>query len=115
LSAPILALSSVSRANYNPETFAKETAEQRLGAFKEAGELEYTSYTALLLYGLPESKRGKIMHPHQTVSGRPAFNPRTLDLVKNREGNTGRLAVKWQPERDEWLDAMPYGSDTEAL
>lgn len=115
LSAPILALSSVGRASYNAEAFAKLPAEERLGAFKEAGELEYTSYTALLLHSLPETKRGEIMHPHTTVSGRPAFNPRALDLVKNREGNTGRLAVKWHPERDEWLDAMPYGKDNEPL
>lgn len=115
LSAPILALSSVNRASYNAEAFAKGPAEERLAAFKEAGELEYTAYTALLLYSLPESKRGAIMQPPTTVSGRPAFNPRTLDLVKNREGNTGRLAVKWHPERDEWLDAMPYGKDGEAL
>lgn len=115
LSAPILALSSVGRASYNAEVFAKQPAEERLAAFKEAGELEYTSYTALLLHSLPETKRGKIMQPHTTVSGRPAFNPRALDLVKNREGNTGRLAVKWHPERDEWLDAMPYGKDSEPL
>jgi len=115
LSAPILALSSVGRASYNAEAFAKQSAEERLGAFKEAGELEYTAYTALLLHSLPETKRGTIMHPHTTVSGRPAFNPRALDLVKNREGNTGRLAVKWRPERDEWLDAMPYGKDSEPL
>jgi len=115
LSAPILALSSVGRASYNPEAFAKLPAEERLAAFKEAGELEYTSYTALVLYSLPEAKRGAIMQPHMTVSGRPAFTPRALDLVKNREGNTGRLAVKWHPERDEWQDAMRYGTDTEPL
>jgi len=115
LSAPILALSSVGRASYNAEAFAKQPAEERLGAFKEAGELEYTSYTALLLHSLPETKRGQVMQPHTTVSGRPAFNPRALDLVKNREGNTGRLAVKWHPERDEWLDALPYGKDNEPI
>lgn len=115
LSAPILALSSVGRASYNAEAFAKLPAEERLAAFKEAGELEYTSYTALLLHSLPETKRGQVMQPHTTVSGRPAFNPRALDLVKNREGNTGRLAVKWHPERDEWLNAMPYGKDSEPL
>ncbi|MFA5551238.1 MAG: DnaB-like helicase C-terminal domain-containing protein [Trueperaceae bacterium] len=115
LSAPILALSSVGRASYNAEAFAKLPAEERLAAFKEAGELEYTSYTALLLHSLPETKRGQVMQPHTTVSGRPAFNPRALDLVKNREGNTGRLAVKWHPERDEWLSAMPYGKDSEPL
>lgn len=115
LAAPILALSSVGRASYNSEAFSRASDDERLAAFKEAGELEYTAYSALLLYALPESKRGNTMYPHQTVYGRPAFNPRTLDLVKNREGNTGRLAVKWHPERDEWLDAMPYGKDSESL
>src|SRR5699024_1661453 len=52
LAAPVLALSSVGRASYNPEGFSKKPLEERLQAFKEAGELEYTSYTSLLLYGL---------------------------------------------------------------
>ncbi|MBX3623188.1 MAG: AAA family ATPase [Rhizobacter sp.] len=115
LAAPILALSSVGRASYNGEAFSKASDDERLAAFKEAGELEYTAYSALLLYALPESKRGNTMYPHQTVYGRPAFNPRTLDLVKNREGNTGRLAVKWHPERDTWEGAIPYGKDGESL
>lgn len=113
--APVLALSSVGRASYNAENFAKLPVDERLTAFKEAGELEYTSYTALTLYALPESKRGQEMNPPRNLDGSPQFLPRTLDLVKNREGKTGRLAVKWRPWADDWSGAIDYKTDKEAL
>lgn len=113
--APVLALSSVGRASYNAEIFAKLPVDERLTAFKEAGELEYTSYTALTLYALPESKRGAQMQPPVSLDGRPQFLPRVLDLVKNREGKTGRLAVKWKPWADDWSGAIDYKTDKEPL
>ena len=77
--------------------------------------MEYTSYTALTLYALPESKQGSEILPNRTLDNQPEFLPRVLDLVKNREGRIGRLAVKWTPWKDEWENAMDYGSDNDKL
>jgi len=106
--SPVLALSSVNRRSYN---LGAMDMEDRLSAFKAAGELEYTSYTSLLLYGLPEAKQGVRMRPGMTST----WKPMVLDLVKNREGRTGRVACKWTAKGDAWDSDMPYGSDGEAL
>lgn len=115
LTAPVLALSSVGRASYNAENFAKAPLDERMTAFKEAGELEYTSYTSLLLYGLPAVKEGQVMRTQRSVSNRVVALPRTLDLVKNREGYTGRVAAMWEPGKDQWGTSLPYGRDNDAL
>lgn len=73
--------------------------------------MEYTAYTALLLYGLPSEKIGSQMHPGMMNS----FKPMVLDLVKNREDQTNRFAVKWESKRDTWHSAMDYGGDRDAL
>lgn len=109
LNAPVLALSSVNRTSYNAQAFLKLPAEERLTAFKESGELEYTSYTALLLYNLPDTKRVGDMQPGMdSLKGRPTFVPRVVDLLKNREGTTERLAAQWKPWADEWSNDMRY-------
>jgi replicative DNA helicase len=100
IGCPVLALSSVSRASYR---LAEADLEGRLAAFKEAGELEYTAYTALLLYGLPEDLQNRFNYAPGVMN---TYKPMTLDLCKNREGCPGRLAVKWTPGRDTWEDAM---------
>ncbi len=100
LQAPVLALSSVGRASYR---MAETDLEGRLGAFKEAGEVEYTAYTALLLYNLPDELQGE----HGLTPGIMSdFRPMALDLVKNREGGIGQIGTKWIPSRGEWKDAV---------
>ncbi len=100
IGCPVLALSSVSRASYR---LAEADLEGRLAAFKEAGELEYTAYTALLLYGLPEDLQDRFNYAPGVMN---TYKPMTLDLCKNREGCLGRLAVKWTPGRDTWEGAV---------
>jgi replicative DNA helicase len=100
LQAPVLTLSSVGRASYR---MAETDLEGRLGAFKEAGEVEYTAYTALLLYNLPDKLQGE----HALTPGiMNNFRPMVLDLVKNREGGVGQIGTKWIPARGEWKDAV---------
>ena len=100
LQAPVLALSSLSRASY---TVQKGTKEERLGAFKEAGEVEYTAYSALLLYRLADAQQ----RAHSLAPGvRKAFSPMTLDVIKNREGVVGRVGAKWDPASGTWSDAV---------
>ena len=96
LQAPVLALSSIGRASYNLQ---RATLEERLAAFKEAGEVEYTAYTALLLYGLSDDLQAE----HNLAPGIMSnFRPMTLDLVKNREGDIGQIGAKWLAARGDW-------------
>jgi replicative DNA helicase len=105
---PILAISSINRKSYSLD---EASPEDRLQSFKEAGELEYTCYTAALLHRLPEAKKGAAMTPGRLAS----FRPMVVDLVKNREGALGRLAVRWHPEKQLWDGAIGYGGDREQL
>ena len=94
---PVLALSSIGRASY--KQLQESSIEDRLAAFKEAGELEYTAYTALLVYGLSEKLQDDLnLAPGMTST----FKPMTLDLVKNREGTVGRVGVQWHAARGAW-------------
>ncbi len=102
IGCPVLALSSISRASYR---LADAELEGRLAAFKEAGELEYTAYTALLLYGLPEAMQDRLNFAPGVMAN---YRPMTLDLCKHREGRPGRLAVKWWPARDSWEGAQAW-------
>ncbi len=78
MGCPVLAMSSIGRAAYKLQD---ATLEDRLAAFKEAGELEYTAYTSLLLYGLSDDLQGRLnLRPGMIDS----YKPITLDLVKNR-------------------------------
>lgn len=100
---PVLALSSIGRAAYRLQ---EATLEERLAAFKEAGELEYTAYTAILLYGLSDELQGRLNLSPGMMS---TFKPMTLDLVKNREGGVGSVGVQWYAERGAWQGAQPVG------
>lgn len=100
LQAPVLALSSIGRASYR---LKEASLEERLSAFKEAGEVEYTAYTALLLYGLPEEIQSEVGLTPGIMNN---FRPMAIDLVKNREGDVGQVGVKWLPGRGEWTDAV---------
>ena len=108
LGCPVLALSSVGRAAYR---LADTDVEGRLAAFKEAGELEYTAYTALLLYDLPESAQATLGLAPGVLS---QFRPMTLDLCKNREGETGRVAAKWEPQWGVWRDTQTFPREAKA-
>lgn len=112
IGCPVLALSSIGRASYNQEAFARLPTEERLAAFKESGEAEYTAYSATVLYRLPEAKQGRQFLPGLLEE---AFRPMTLEVVKNREGRTGRFAIKWLPQKDTWYEAVDYGSDDTSL
>lgn len=101
IGSPVLALSSVGRACYNAEEFARKPIEERLAAFKEAGELEYTAYTALLIYTLSENLQNRMNLAPGLMS---KFKPTTLDLCKNREGKPGRVAAQWYANRGEWTN-----------
>jgi replicative DNA helicase len=108
LGCPVLALSSVGRAAY---CLDEADLEGRLAAFMEAGELEYTAYTALLLYDLPEAVQASLNLSPGLLGH---FRPMALDLCKNREGRTGRVAAKWEAEWGVWRDAQTSPSETSA-
>lgn len=91
---PVLALSSIGRAFYNLQKIP--SLEERIAAFKEAGEIEYTAYTSLLVYGLPEDQQDRAQLRPGMMD---AYRPMTLDLVKNREGGIGQVGVKWHTAR----------------
>jgi replicative DNA helicase len=101
LGCPVLALSSVSRASYR---LAECDIEGRLAAFKEAGELEYTAYTAMLLYGVPLDQHEGLGFGKRRFAGAALETPVAIDLVKNREGSRGRFVAAWQPKGDLWRE-----------
>jgi replicative DNA helicase len=101
LGCPVLALSSVSRASYR---LAETDLEGRLAAFKEAGELEYTAYTAMLLYALPNNVQDELGFGKKRFAGAALEHPIAIDLVKNREGQRGRLVGAWSPRGDKWRE-----------
>lgn len=98
---PVLALSSIGRAFYNLQKIPG--LEERIAAFKEAGEIEYTAYTSLLVYGLPEDQQDRAQLRPGMMD---AYRPMTLDLVKNREGGIGQVGVKWHTARGSWAGAV---------
>ncbi len=102
---PVLALSSIGRAFYNLQKMP--SLEERIAAFKEAGEIEYTAYTSLLLYGLAEELQDRTnLRPGMIDT----YKPMALDLVKNREGEVGQLGVQWYPARGKWAGAVAVGN-----
>lgn len=104
LNTPLLLISSVGRGNYGE--LLKEPLEARLSVFKESGGVEYTAYTASLLYPLGAQDAMMLDLDPAPVpgSGRAALSGLwkylVLDLVKNREGEAPRQwVVKWHPAR----------------
>lgn len=102
LNTPILLISSVGRGKYGE--LAVMPLEERLSVFKESGGVEYTAYTASLLYplGLQNALLLGLELPPAPGSGRAAltglFKYLVLDLVKNREGEAPlQWVVKWYP------------------
>lgn len=101
IGCPVLALSSIGRVSYK---LGEKDLEERLAALKEAGELEYTAYTTMLIYNLPDELQVTM---NLTPGMMSSFRPMTLDVVKNREGDIGRFAVQWTPARGTWQNAEP--------
>lgn len=99
---PILLLSSVSRGNYGE--LLTRPLDERLAVFKESGGIEYTAYSATLIYPLSAQNVMQLGLPFAPIPGSPSaalqgsWRYVVLDLVKNREGEAGlQLAVKWWP------------------
>ena len=77
LDSPVLAISSMNRASYKSKSMA---------GFKESGNVEYSADTAAILYaesGFDDRTRSKSM---------------SLNVVKNRNGETARINYRFQPE-----------------
>ena len=104
LETPILLLSSVSRGNYGE--LLTRPLDERLGVFKESGGIEYTAYSATLLYPLAGQNAAELGCECPPAAGSPTAAMKGLwryivaDLVKNREGEAGiQLLLKWWPAR----------------
>ncbi|GGS10801.1 bifunctional DNA primase/polymerase [Deinococcus sedimenti] len=102
LNTPVLLISSVGRGKYGELVTAP--LEERLGVFKESGGVEYTAYTASLLYplGAAHVQALGLEEPPVPGSGRAALKGLwkylVLDLAKNREGEAPRQWVlRWYP------------------
>lgn len=125
LNTPVLVISSVGRGKYGELIAAP--LEDRLGVFKESGGVEYTAYTASLLYplGLQDVLLLGLESPPMPGSGRAALRGLwkylVLDLVKNREGEAPRQwIVRWYPASGRFellqpvdpasLEGMPNGN-----
>lgn len=100
IGCPVLALSSIGRMSYR---LGEKDLEERLAALKEAGELEYTAYTTMLIYNLPDELQTSMNLAPGMMS---SFRPMCLDVVKNREGDIGRFGVQWTPARGVWKSAQ---------
>lgn len=100
IGCPVLALSSIGRVSYK---LGEKDLEERLAALKEAGELEYTAYTTMLIYNLPDELQMSMNLSPGMIDN---FRPMCLDVVKNREGQIGRFAVQWTPARGVWGSAQ---------
>lgn len=102
LGCPVLVLSSVNRAAYKR---GEDSPEALLASFKEAGEVEFTAYTGILLYRLTESEAAeKNLLPSRFTGGKD-WNPLALHVVKNREGETGRVLARFYGREGRFEDA----------
>lgn len=102
--ATILAISSLSRGHYGE--LLGRSLEERLGVWKESGGIEYTAYTATLVYPLSVKQMRDLKLEPSPALGTPAAQSLgvwryvVLDLVKNREGETDvQMVLKWYPSK----------------
>ncbi|MBF6595615.1 MAG: toprim domain-containing protein [Thermaceae bacterium] len=91
LGCPVLAISSVNRASYGAGRNRLEN-EDILSMFKESGEVEYSAYTASMLYKLTDKEAVLQNHASNPLSGN--FDPFVLHLAKHREGRPGRILLR---------------------
>ncbi|GHF65312.1 bifunctional DNA primase/polymerase [Deinococcus metalli] len=118
LHAPLLLISSVGRGKYGE--LATMPLEERLSVFKESGGVEYTAYTATLLYplGAQNIQALGLEAPPLPGSSRAALKGLwkylVLDLAKNREGEAPcQWVVRWYPVRGTF--ELVQALDPEAL
>lgn len=112
---PILLLSSVSRGNYGE--LLTRSLDERLVVFKESGGIEYTAYSAMLIYPLSAENAMQLGLPSAPASETSAallgnWRYLVVDLVKNREGEPGlQLIVKWWPRSARYEVVCPVDSN----
>ena len=86
LDAPVLAIASVNRASYNAKGGSME-------AFKESGDIEFSADVGLILVEDKDRKGDAnylgVMRKWRGVN---------LDVVKNRNGERGRIRLEFLPE-----------------
>ena len=96
LDSPVVAISSENRAGYNGK---------HLGVFKESGGIEYSADIAAIMT-LHEDGPPSAGCPSRVVD---------LNIVKNRNGELGRVRFKFYPERAEFLETekLPLPAEEE--
>jgi len=102
LQAPVVLVSSLGRNFY--EIKGSETPESMLSGFKETGDIEYSAYTATLLYGLGDHEAVQNGLADTGFSAQ-TFRPVGLWCIKNREGAPGKALARFYPARGEYRDA----------
>jgi replicative DNA helicase len=97
IGSPVLALSSLNRSGYG-KNGEKATIEDKLGALKESGGIEFTAYSVALLYPYRDGAEPTGFVP----SRMDRWKPLCFDLIKNREGSIGEVPMRWTPIGDSW-------------
>lgn len=97
IGSPVLALSSLNRSGYG-KNGEKATIEEKLGALKESGGIEFTAYSVALLYPYRDGAEPLGFIP----SRMDRWKPLCFDLIKNREGSIGEVPMRWTPIGDSW-------------
>jgi replicative DNA helicase len=96
LDSPVLAISSENRAGYDSK---------HLGVFKESGAVEYSADLAAIMTA-DKNASSSVSDKYRVVD---------LNIVKNRNGETGVVKFKFYPERAEFVengrDDLPAGWD----
>lgn len=85
LDSPVVAISSENRAGYKG---------RHLGVFKESGGIEYSADIAAIM----------TLDREGTISANGGFRVVDLNVVKNRNGELGRVRFKFYPERAEFIE-----------
>ena len=87
LDAPILAIASVNRANYD----AKKGS---MDAFKESGDIEFSADIAAILVEDEKKEKGDANYQGVIRKWKRVY----LDIIKNRNGERGRIEMYFYPE-----------------
>lgn len=85
LDSPVVAISSENRAGYNSK---------KLDVFKESGEIEYSADIAMVM---TPAKAGE-------ASSNAEYKTLDLNIIKNRNGETGIVKFKFYPKRAEFIE-----------
>ena len=87
LDAPVIAIASVNRASYGDKG-------GKLEAFKESGDIEFSADVACILVDDKDKGKGEDNYLGAMRKWRRVF----LDVVKNRNGERGRVELYFYPE-----------------